>query len=104
MYICNAFSIQMLPPEGGQVTFTPISPAFAGEMLSNGAQSAIGHADTAAVVSDTLGMEVPSNRAFVALKPGDEIIVAQLTGGRLPEGSITLPEGFEIAFFHVTIG
>ena len=29
--------------------------------------------------------------------------MAQILGGRLPEGSTTLPEGFEIQFLKVTV-
>jgi hypothetical protein len=59
--------------------------------------SAIGHADTAAVLGFT------PNRVNVALEKGQSIIVAQLQGGRLPEGSTTLPEGFSFKFLKVTV-
>ncbi len=65
--------------------------------------SAIGHADTAAVLSDLLGFEVPMNRAFVTLDGDTELYVAQLIGGRLPEGTTTLPEGFSFKFYRVAI-
>ena len=66
-----------------------------------GLQSAIGHADTAAVVSALLGIELPSNRVNVQLGPKDRVVVAQLMGGRLPEGSTTLPENMQIKFFCI---
>jgi len=59
--------------------------------------SAVGHADTAAVLG------VPCNRINVSLNKGDVLYVAQLVGGRLPEGSTTLPEGFTFKFLKVTI-
>lgn len=59
--------------------------------------SAIGHADTAAC----LGVEC--NRTNVVLKKGDIAFVAQLIGGRLPEGTTTLPEGFKFKFVKITI-
>ena len=65
--------------------------------------SAIGHADTAAVVSSIIGIEIPMNRINVALKQGDVLYVAQIVGGRLPEGAKTLPEGVKIAFKRVTL-
>ena len=65
--------------------------------------SAIGHADTAAVVSDLLHVALPANRVSLTLQPGDSIIVAQVQGGRLLEGATTLPEGFEIKFLRVDI-
>lgn len=60
-------------------------------------ESAVGHQDTANVLG------VPMNRANVKLEKGDSVIVAQLQGGRLPEGSTTLPEGFSFKFLLVTV-
>lgn len=60
--------------------------------------SAIGHQDTATVLG------VPMSRISVSLDKGDTAYVAQLVGGRLPEGSTTLPEGFSFTFWKVTIG
>ena len=34
---------------------------------------------------------------------GDTLYVAQLMGGRLPEGTTKLPEGFWFKFFKVTV-
>lgn len=59
--------------------------------------SAIGHQDTANILG------VPMNRINITLKKGDVAYVAQLQGGRLPEGSTTLPEGFSFKFFKVEI-
>lgn len=66
--------------------------------IPSGLESAVGHQDTANVLG------VPCNRINVALKKGDICYVAQLQGGRLPEGSTTLPEGFTFKFFKVTVG
>ena len=63
--------------------------------------SCIGHTDTANVLSDILGMEIPVNRMSVTLNDGDVLYVAQLIDGRLPEGSTTLPEGFSFKFMKV---
>ena len=65
--------------------------------------SVIGHADTAAVVSNLLGKEVPCHRASIHLDTGDILYVAQVTGGRLPEGATTLPEGFSLTWLKVTV-
>lgn len=94
MYIANAFSLQMVKNLNKYTIEVEEIPSIDGLKLD----SAIGHADTAAV----LGFE--PNRVNVALGKGDSIIVAQLMGGRLPEGSTTLPEGFSFKFFKVTIG
>jgi|SRR5690554_4318739 len=97
-YLTNAFSIQMLQKEG-VVSFEEITP----EDIPADVVSAVGHADTAAVLSDLLGFEVPMNRAFVTLDEETEIYVAQLVGGRLPEGATTLPEGYSFKFLKVTV-
>ena len=104
VYITNAFSLQMIPSDsdGMGLDFIKVSPDEAKVVLaSNEWQSAIGHADTAAVVSDILGQPIPVNRINVTIGPGDTLLVAQLTGGRLPEGATKLPDGFKIQFFTV---
>lgn len=65
-------------------------------------ESAIGHQDTAKVVSDILGFEVKPNRVSIKLNENDVLYVAQYTGPRLPEGATTLPEGAILEFFEVT--
>ena len=97
-FLTNAFSIQMLQ-NGGVVRFEEIAL----EDIPADVVSAIGHADTAAVLTNMLGFEVPVNRTSVTLDTETELFVAQLVGGRLPEGSTTLPEGFKFKFFRVTI-
>lgn len=91
IYLLNAFSLQMVD--------VPCSVHFEEvDELPDGLTSAIGHADTAHV----LGVE--PNRINVHLSKGDVAYVAQLQGGRLPEGSTTLPEGFSFKFIKVTVG
>ena len=65
--------------------------------------SAVGHADTAAVFSSVLGVEIPCNRATVALKEGDVALVGQYSGPRLPEGAVSLPEGAAIKWVIVGV-
>ena len=90
MYLMNAFSLQMVD--------TPCNVQFEEvENLPEGLTSAIGHPDTANV----LGVEM--NRINVHLNKGDIAYVAQLTGGRLPEGCTKLPEGFKFKFIKVTV-
>lgn len=67
------------------------------ESLPEGLESAVGHQDTANVLG------VPMNRVNVTLSKGDVAYVAQLQGGRLPEGSTSLPEGFSFKFVKVTV-
>ena len=90
VYLLNAFSLQMLEGDA-TVKFTEVSE------LPEGLTSAIGHEDTARVLG------VPMNRINVTLRKGDVAFVAQLQGGRLPEGSTTLPEGFSFKFIKVEV-
>ena len=97
-YLVNAFSIQMLQ-KGGLVRFDEIAP----EDIPADVVSAIGHVDTANVLTNMLGFPVSMNRMNVALDEDTELYVAQLVGGRLPEGATTLPEGFSFKFYRVTL-
>lgn len=105
VFIANAFSLQMLSCEQShdlhtwQMTKRQVGAFFAETEVV----SAIGHQDLAAVVSEELGINVPCNRINVRLEKGDTLIVAQLLGGRLPEGTTRLPEGFQIAFLGVEV-
>lgn len=91
-FLANAFSLQMLD------TTTPhnirVEPVA---KIPEGCISAIGHADTAHI----LGVEC--NRINLSLNKGDVLYVAQVLGGRLPEGCTKLPEGFRMTFLKVTI-
>lgn len=98
-YLGNAFALQMLNVFPADIHVEEVK---ATEVPAD-AVSVIGHADTAAVVSNLLGREVIPNRVAISLEAGDELYVAQLFGGRLPEGSTTLPEGFSIRFLRVTL-
>lgn len=97
-FISNAFSLQMLPAD----SICTIEECLPGDVPEE-AVSCIGHPDTAAVVSDILGREVECNRTSISLGDGDVLYVAQLTGGRLPEGATRLPEGFSLVFRRVTV-
>jgi hypothetical protein len=65
--------------------------------LPDGLISAVGHADTAAVLG------VLCSRISITLSKGDVLYVAQLIGGRLPEGSTTLPAGFTFKYLRVEV-
>lgn len=96
-YLVNAFSIQMLSGSA-TVRFEEIDVTE----VPTDVVSAVGHEDTAAVLQTLLGFEVPMNRTFVTLEEDTEVYVAQLIGGRLPEGATTLPEGYGFRFYRVT--
>ena len=83
---CKAVRVNIVPISEGEF-----------ENVKAEATSAVGHPDTA----DILG--VRCNRMSLKLAKGDELFVAQLTGGRLPEGCTTLPEGFSFTFLKVTL-
>ena len=101
MFILNAFSLNML---GGNadIVVREITKATAAS-LAPACTSAVGHADTASVFSSVLGVEIPCNRATVALKDGDVALVGQYSGPRLPEGATTLPEGAAIKWLVVGV-
>lgn len=66
-------------------------------------KSAIGHPDTAAVLSDLLGRKIDPNRVNVSLTKADTLFVFQLMGGRLPEGATKLPENFTFKLLKVRL-
>lgn len=103
MKLLNAFSLNMLASLPAQPHFCEITREEAKAVLANGFTSAVGHADTAVVFSAELGIPVEANRATVSLKPGDEAVIGQYRGPRLPEGATALPEGASIQWVRVTV-
>ena len=104
IYLANSFSLQMLDLEKHSlVEVTPLTMQEVKELLDSDFVSAVGHQDTAGVLTTLLGVDIPFNRINVTLTPGDSLVVAQLIGGRLPEGSTTLPEGFSFKFLKVEL-
>lgn len=93
-YIGNAFSLQMIKDFPCKVNIEETSKD---EALATSNESVVGHPDTAKVLG------VKFNRVSVSLDKGDVLYVAQIIGGRLPEGCTTLPEGFKMNFLKVTI-
>lgn len=119
--ICNAFSLSMLDRENQRrkeahydnrriplpVTLDQIKANlafYAEHMHPVEIISAVGHADTAKILGEMLGIELPVNR--VSIKIGDDssevkLIVGQYVGPRLPEGTTELPEGAAIEWWVV---
>lgn len=98
----NAFSLSML----GDVTTTrlivrKLSKEEVKLILGQGFESYVGHQDTANVLSNELGLDVPCNRGMLLLGKDDVAIVAQYMGGRLPEGATQLPEGTTFNYYLV---
>jgi len=103
-YFGNAFSPNMLAAMPSDVRFAEITAAAAAEYVSAGVEHAVGHASTAAVFADELGVPVPMNRTTVTLNPGDKLVFGQYRGPRLEEGVITLPEGATIQWLLAIVG
>lgn len=104
VFLANAFSLQMLPNGGSrEISVTRLTEEEAIALVSNGFVNAVGHADTAKIVGDLLGCPLGCERVNIKLRSGDTLLVAQVTGGRLPEGATKLPPGTEIVFEMVTL-
>jgi hypothetical protein len=110
MYLLNAFSIGMLPVGVTKVTFADVTVEQARAMLQQkGFESAVGHADTAAVMGTLLGVDVPAARVSVAIPARAygvapwQALVGQYSGARLPEGATALPEGAGIRWVAVYV-
>lgn len=101
MFLLNAFSLNMLTGNA-DIHVREVSLDTA-RNLARVATSAVGHADTAAVFADVLGVPVPCNRVSVTLGEGDVALVGQYSGPRLPEGCSTLPEGAAIKWVVVGV-
>lgn len=102
LYLSNGFSPNMLAEFPATVEMEPLSTEAAA-LLAGDAESVVGHADTAAVFADELKVPVAFNRATVQLDRGDQLIVGQYLGPRLPEGAHELPIGATIKWLLATI-
>jgi len=103
MFLLNAFSLNMLATLEATVTVREVDVMWV-KAHEGALESAVGHAETAAVFSSALGFHIPPNRATVSLSPGERAIVGQYVGPRLPEGCTVLPDGAMIRWCLVTIG
>ena len=113
IHILNAFSVNMLPAGVARVTFSDVTLETARAMARElGFVSAVGHADTAAVFSTLLCVDVPANRATVSIPPRGgkadwvapwHALIGQYSGPRLPEGATSLPDGASIRWVAVYV-
>jgi hypothetical protein len=101
--LANAFSLNMLNKNKVLLSVEQISLDEAKTVLADGFISAIGHQDTANVLSNLLGIDVPMNRVNVVLDSSVTLVVAQYKGPRLPEGATQLPVGATIEFYTVRL-
>jgi hypothetical protein len=99
--ITNAFSINMLSMDS-DLKFSRLKETEACWIAENFQHSsAVGHADTAAVLGVALGTEVPMNRTTLQMEHGVALLVGQYKGPRLEEGATALPEGASIEWWLV---
>jgi hypothetical protein len=110
--LCNAFSLNMLAGscllqvseislDGAHLLVLAWEDAnFEGKLVFT---NAVGHPDTASLLSKLIGVRVAPQRATVTLLPNTKLLVAQYSGPRLPEGATSLPEGASLKFFLVSL-
>jgi len=116
LYICNSFSLGMLPDwrlspdaDASSIRVEPVTAeqarAFIAQSEDDGhvAFSAVGHADTARIFAGALGRDVPVNRIGITLTVSDRYLIGQYLGPRLPEGATELPPGARIAWLVVSL-
>jgi len=95
-YVANAFSFQMIRDPNCLLAVHELQKEEF-EKLTEGVLSVVGHEDLAHVLG------VKYNRENLVLNKGDTLYVAQVIGGRLPEGATELPEGFGLKFYCMKI-
>lgn len=103
MLLLNSFSLNMLADFPAQPLIEEISLDEARAVIADSLESAVGHADTAAVLGSQLGMTVPANRTTVTLSQGESAVIGQYRGPRLEEGVTTLPSGASIVWYRLTV-
>ena len=104
MLVLNAFSFNMVSDFPMTVDAEEISIEKVRHILSEeGVESAVGHADTAAIFSEVIGMEIPMVRLTVQLTYGDSAIIGQYSGPRLEEGCKVLPHGASIKWLLISL-
>ena len=96
--LMNAFPLQVVA-DGSTIRVTSATHEEARAALCVG--SAIGHADTARLLETILETRVVVNRVTMPTTAFGDVVVAQFTGPRLPEGATELPPGAKIEFRRV---
>ena len=101
--VVNALSLNMIEGDASLIVQGMSIQQVLDVLEANEWESAVGHPDTAAVVSGILGIDIPCQRENVELVGNMALIVAQYSGKRLPVGATTLPEGARIVFRQVVL-
>jgi len=96
--LVNAISLKMVEAEEKPFSLK-VTPLLNAPIYTDteACPSYIGHADTAKILG------VRYNRKELKLRINDKCVVAQLEGGRLPEGATELPEGFKFKFYLIEV-
>ncbi len=102
-YLSNAFSLGMLADFPLAVEVSEAPSIDAATEFARDAVSVVGHQDTANLFSTILGLPIEFNRVSTRLEKGDEVLIGQYVGPRLPEGATSLPEGATIKWLFLTI-
>lgn len=95
IYLGNAFSGSMVI--GHAIMEKDDISEDTAQALAERAESCIGHAQTANILSQRWGFPVACDRKEIRLEVGDVLITAR-ANKRLPEGVVELPEGYELVF------
>lgn len=104
IHIINSFSFNMIKGPSATVTMRWITAAEASEIARNvEVSSAVGHPDTAGLFSEQLGVPVPMNRVSLSVGAGATLLLGQMSGPRLPEGTTVLPPGASIQWMLVNV-
>lgn len=94
--LANAFSLNMLRNKEVNIKTTYVDDEEWDDAIHS-SKSFIGHKDLAEILN------VPYNRENLTLVDGDVLYVAQVVGGRLPEGTTELPDGVKIERIKVEV-
>jgi hypothetical protein len=105
IYLSNAFSLNMVERDLKHLPrLIPQNLVQVKNLLLEGFESVVGHADTANIFGRILNQSVEYNRKTILLKGDDILVVGQYSGPRLPEGTKELPEGSSIEWWIISIG
>lgn len=89
--IANAFSVNMLSEASAwEIRCRPASLEEVRALVgATPVESVVGHAATAALFSELLGVDVPARRVELKIRPHEgALLIAGALGARLPEGRI----------------
>lgn len=106
-FLLNALPGALIPADGALLSITPLQGRdlqdLARAVAKGEVLSAVGHADTAALIGGLLGAPVSMARVSVPpMTAGTRHFVALYQGPRLPEGATTLPAGASVAFYRLS--